>query len=376
MKQKRKIKVLYLYNSPRQVIQRKGNFYYEQNYAFYGLNSIRKFGIKAKYSDKGFQNNIFTFICKRLSNITLKIFGVPIDLNQVIVLSRIIRKTDIIFATAQRCGYPLAVLKYLGIIKIPVVLTSIGLSEYLISIQGKKQTLKFFRKIFYSVDKIICYSMKEKKELIKHLSLSSHKVEFIPFGVDTEYFSPVDNIKPENFILSIGADSQRDFKTLFQAIKDLPIKLTVITFPKNLRGLNIPENIKVFYKISFYKIKWFYAKSQFVIIPVQDNSYSGGTTSLLQSMAMAKAVIVSKTGAIRQGYSLRDKFNCLLVRPGDIAELRKAILYLIDNPDECIRIGKNARKTVENKYNLNNYVKTLSRIFKDVYEENRRRKRQ
>ena len=93
-------------------------------------------------------------------------------------------------------------------------------------------------------------------------------------------------------------------------------------------------------------------------------------------MAMAKAVIVSKTGAIRQGYSLRDKFNCLLVRPGDIAELRKAILYLIDNPDECIRIGKNARKTVENKYNLNNYVKTLSRIFKDVYEENRRRKRQ
>ena len=56
-----------------------------------------------------------------------------------------------------------------------------------------------------------------------------------------------------------------------------------------------------------------------VALPVRDNAYSGATTTLLQAMALAKPVVVSRTAAIADGYWLEDGTNVRLVPPGDDA---------------------------------------------------------
>ncbi len=58
------------------------------------------------------------------------------------------------------------------------------------------------------------------------------------------------------------------------------------------------------------------SRARVVALPVRDNSYSGATTVLLQAMAMAKPVVVSRTAAIADGYDLEDGVNCRLVEPG------------------------------------------------------------
>lgn len=88
---------------------------------------------------------------------------------------------------------------------------------------------------------------------------------------------------------------------------------------------------------------------------------------MLQAMAMRKAVIVSKTQAIENGYNLLNGENCILVTPGDVKEMQEAILYLLNNPKEMVRIGSNARRTVEKWHTWRRYVGNLARIFAEVH---------
>jgi glycosyltransferase involved in cell wall biosynthesis len=87
------------------------------------------------------------------------------------------------------------------------------------------------------------------------------------------------------------------------------------------------------------------AAAPFVVLPVRENNYSGGTISLLQAMAAGKAVIVSRTAAVREGYGLADGENCLLVPPGDGAALAEAMERLRNDRDLAARLDPRPRRT-------------------------------
>jgi glycosyltransferase involved in cell wall biosynthesis len=69
----------------------------------------------------------------------------------------------------------------------------------------------------------------------------------------------------------------------------------------------------------------------------------GCPLSLLEGMAMRKAVIVSRTGAIPE--IIHDRENGLLVNPGAAEEIAGAIMELIENPALRKRLGENAVQT-------------------------------
>ncbi len=359
------MKVFFVYNGPRAQIFQKDNFHTDMRAPLYGLDHMAQFSIEANYSDEGFKRSALTIILDLLGRILHNTVNFPAGLSQPIVLRKELNKADVIFATASRCGIPVVILKYLGIIKKPVVFASIGFPEHLEAVKDRF-IFKLYQKVFKRIDKIICYGWREKEKLQEYLNIPPRKLYFIPFGVDVEYFKP-NSTKVENFALSIGADTQRDYKTLFEAVTDLEMNLTLITFQRNIEGLSIPKNVKVYYEVPFRYIKEFYSKSRFVIFPIKENSYSGATTCLLQAMAMRKVVIVSKTQAIQNGYNLLNGENCILVTPGNAKEIQEAILYLLNNPKEMVRIGSNARRTVEKWHTWHRYVGNLARIFGEVY---------
>ena len=66
-------------------------------------------------------------------------------------------------------------------------------------------------------------------------------------------------------------------------------------------------------------------RGRVVALPVRDNSYSGATTVLLQAMALAKPVVVTRTSAIATGYELEDGENVRLVAPGDGASFGRVL---------------------------------------------------
>jgi glycosyltransferase involved in cell wall biosynthesis len=69
----------------------------------------------------------------------------------------------------------------------------------------------------------------------------------------------------------------------------------------------------------------------------------GCPLALLEGMALGKAVIGSRTGAIPE--IIRDRENGLLVNPGSAAEIGKAIMTLIESPALRKRLGENAAAT-------------------------------
>jgi len=78
-------------------------------------------------------------------------------------------------------------------------------------------------------------------------------------------------------------------------------------------------------------------------------------------MAMGKAVVVSKSGGLRD--AVKDNLTGVCVSPGSPLPLRRAIAKLINDPEERRRLGRNARKQIEKQYSLDRYVENLAHII-------------
>ena len=76
--------------------------------------------------------------------------------------------------------------------------------------------------------------------------------------------------------------------------------------------------------------------------------YEGFPISLLEAMASSKAVVASKVGAISS--VIKDGVNGILVEPGDVEQLSKAMRLLLTEPELRARIGRSALETVESRY--------------------------
>jgi glycosyltransferase involved in cell wall biosynthesis len=100
-------------------------------------------------------------------------------------------------------------------------------------------------------------------------------------------------------------------------------------------------------------------RARVVALPVRDNSYSGATTVLLQAMALAKPVVVTRTAAIAAGYGLVDGENVRFSVPGDAGTFSAAVESLLADEVHARRLGVRARETVESALGWNVYVDGL-----------------
>ena len=84
-------------------------------------------------------------------------------------------------------------------------------------------------------------------------------------------------------------------------------------------------------------------------VPLADGSeFFGSPTKIFEYMAMGKGIVASRLGQI--GEVLRDGETALLVEPGNVAELRMAILRLVESEDVRRRLGEKAREVAEREH--------------------------
>src|SRR5262249_52907489 len=121
----------------------------------------------------------------------------------------------------------------------------------------------------------------------------------------------------------------------------------------------LPPNVSLETDISVADVRDRLGAARAVALPVSENSYSGATTTLLQAMAMAKPVAVSRTDAIATGYRLEDGANCRLVPPGDRVAFERAVLNVLAGADASVELGIRARETVERSLTWERYTNAL-----------------
>lgn len=220
-----------------------------------------------------------------------------------------------------------------------------------------------------SLDGLIYHSTVQEKYYKKHLPFLLKKSQFIPFGVDVEFFKPDDNATKEDYVISVGC-IKRDYVTLLNAWKQISTatKLKIIGI-KNIRTLGIPQipsNVELNERVPINKLKELITKSKFVIIPLPYYKYSYGQMSMLQSMSMEKAVIVTSTPSTVD--YINNGKNGLFVEPYNVEDMKKRIEFLLNNPLFVEKLDKQARETVVRRFNEKNMAQSIYKFTKRIID--------
>jgi glycosyltransferase involved in cell wall biosynthesis len=217
-------------------------------------------------------------------------------------------------------GIPAILLGGARVLRTPLVYVSIGLPHRLAQLRTGAAR-RVYERAFRRTAAIVAYGHAEAEEL--RAWLPGHDIRFVPFGVATAAFAPRE-VEPEVDVVSVGMDPERDYELLARVAATMPERsFSVVASADQVRRLG-GANVAVASELPFAETQERIARARVVALPVEDNLYSGATTTLLQAMAAAKPVVVSRTAAIADGYELEDGVNVGLVPPGDEAAFAAA----------------------------------------------------
>lgn len=287
------------------------------------------------------------------------------DFATVLASRTAMRRADVVFSTVDTVGIPLMLLARARLVRTPFVYAAIGLPERLARLRSARMQRHYARALG-GASAIVAYSRHEA-DTIRAWLRERHvdvPVEFVPFGVDVEVFRPT-RTPPDVDVVSIGADPHRDFELLLTVACELPERsFLLVTTHDRARSLGVPPpNVMVETDLPFDEMRNRLERARVVALPVRDNSYSGATTVLLQAMALAKPVVVTRTAAIATGYGLADGDNVLFVAPGDAEAFVDALALLLADDDKSRTLGMHARATVESALTWERYADRLAAVL-------------
>ncbi len=271
------------------------------------------------------------------------------------------REYGAIFSNGENVGIPLAML-LAGVRNRPRHVT-IGhrLSA------GKKQL--FFTKLHAQrrMDTIFVYAQSQQERAVNCLQIAPQKLVLIPFHADAEFYRPLPGVavNPDQ-ICSAGLE-WRDYPTLIEAVGAMPelsVKLAAASpwskHEDETAGRTLPPNVDA-RRYAYADLRSLYAQSSFVVVPLKETDFQAGVTTILEAMAMGKAVIATRTTG--QTDVITDGENGLLVAPGDVAGWRDAVCRLRGDAMLRARLGENARRWIENHATLDLWAERIAAVI-------------
>ncbi|MHB8168361.1 MAG: glycosyltransferase family 4 protein [Thermoleophilia bacterium] len=247
---------------------------------------------------------------------------------------------DLIISHGAQSGVVLAALRrILGRRLPPHVIIDVGCFN-----GGRERWLELapIRFAARSLTGIIYHASVQQDYYCRHLPWL--RARFIPFGVDDEFFQPL-GLGTEDYIVAIGR-YQRDYHSLIEAWRMLPeteMRLKILGVSQIQDEL--PPGVELVDWMPIDEFKQVVGRSRFVVLPLEYRNYAYGQMTLLQSMAMGKAVVVSCVPSTVDYVS--DGTDAIFVGHGDAGDLACKINALWDDPGRAAVLGNAARKTAE-----------------------------
>ena len=352
-----RLRVLYLFAGERSLLERKWREGLMPDSQLIGFNHLKEFGIDASYIENPFLN----FVRKKNFNLT----------NLFLLLA--IRRYDVVFSGASLL-LPFIAKVLLRFRKPKFVWYNTFFTNALKRNVGNQLRLWAFKKTIASLDAVVCPSTAQRDFLISQ-GFDSKKIFYVSNGVDADFVkSRALTEKVEDvgipFILSVGKDMGRDYKTLSKAVEGLPIKVKVAALPRNFIDVKeVPINLEIMGFVPFDRLVELYKKALFVVIPTKsenhlDASDCSGQYVLLDAMSFGRAIIVSKRATLDD--YLEEGKEGLIVPSENPGSLRSAIVKLLSDPALAKDMGDRSREKVNNIFNTRRLACELANIFKSI----------
>jgi glycosyltransferase involved in cell wall biosynthesis len=217
------------------------------------------------------------------------------------------------------------------------------------------------------IDQVVVYASAQQRFAVNTLGYPPERVLLTTFMVDTDFWRPERvTVAPRDrpMICAVGQEL-RDYPTLVEAVRGLDVDVTVAAAsPWSKRadsstGLDIPANVNV-RGFNLFDLRQLYADASFVAVPLQESDFQAGITTILEAMAMGKAVVCTRTTG--QTDAIVDGETGVYVPPADVERLRTAIQRLLDDPAAATNLGEAGQRWVRECADIDAYARRLADV--------------
>ena len=161
------------------------------------------------------------------------------------------------------------------------------------------------------------------------------------------------------------------FPPLFAATKeklDLYIAVSCgnINYKNIIDGFTLPDSIHVHYTdgVIPYELAKLVARKSCIVICCLDFPYTVGLTTLVEAFALGIPVICSRNPNFE--IDIDKEGIGITVEYGDVQGWTDAIRYIADHPEEARRMGNNARKLAEERFNLEIFSREIAESLQEI----------
>jgi glycosyltransferase involved in cell wall biosynthesis len=174
---------------------------------------------------------------------------------------------------------------------------------------------------------VVCTSEWQEKRIQEQTGLDAERTVTVPLGIDADYFSPGAAPEREPYVLAVGKDMARDYRTFVEAVAPLGVRIEICAYARNLEDVELPSQARA-HVVEPAELRDLYAGAACVVVPQRRQEYpwgseGGGTTALLEAMAMARPVVATDRPGLHD-YAA-DGRTVRFVPPEDPAALREAV---------------------------------------------------
>ena len=206
--------------------------------------------------------------------------------------------------------------------------------------------------------------------LRRFLRLPAERVRFVADQTDLAFFAPgpAAAAKPRPIVASVGLE-QRDYRTLAAATADLDVDVRISGFSRDATALAraFPETLPANMDRRFYPwpdLVQLYRDADVVVVSVAPNLYAAGIQVMMEAMACARPVVVTRTEGLAAYLDHAETVSA--VAPGDVAAMRSAIEALLADPRAAGARGEAAHRIARERYGTARYVATIATALREL----------
>jgi glycosyltransferase involved in cell wall biosynthesis len=243
----------------------------------------------------------------------------------------------------------------------PYVMMTCWLAED--SLRMTSSQRRSIRRSIRSVSRLTVFSANQVPILHDYLGISPERVCVVPFGVDTNYYSQAaaDGPTGGGGVVAVGGDSRRDYATLIAAARMAAVPLTLVCYPRNIAGLDLPVQTTLRSNIPHEEYRNLLLSADLVVTPTVAPAYPSGQSVVLEAMSMGRPTLTTDSAAMRE--YVTDGVDGMLVPAGDPAEMSRLIGDLLADDDRRQSVGAAAAKTVRAYFDLERLWQSMADVL-------------
>ncbi|MFK7786901.1 MAG: glycosyltransferase [Crocinitomicaceae bacterium] len=233
-----------------------------------------------------------------------------------------------------------------------------------------------YNELFQLASKVIVVSEDMKSQLLS-LGCPADKLELVPYGIDTDYFSCPDSNNERKGFIAVGRfvpkkSPESTIRAFAKVVEKHPeAQLTFIGDGELMESaLILTEELSLQNNIQFKGVlapSLVVSELQQHAIFVQhsvltdQNDSEGTPLSILEAASTGLAMVSTNHAGIPD--VIEDGKSGFLVDEGDIESMAARMIELLEDEELRLKFGQEARKTIQKNYRQSDYLSSLEQVL-------------